>query len=262
MHKWDARDYQKNSGIQLKWGRELIDKLKFRGNEHVLDIGCGDGKITAEIAGIATSGSVTGIDISPEMISLACETFPAEDYANLRFMQMDACKLEFSGEFDVVFSNAVLHWVSDHQSVLKGISRSLKKPGRILLQMGGRGNVAGMMSVVTAIMQEAEWKSCFGGFISPYSFYSPEEYNIWLPEAGLKPLRVELISKDLTQQGREGLASWFRTTWHPFIHRVPEIEQQAFIDEAINTYLQAHPADADGTVHLSAVRLEVEAAKT
>ena len=261
MHKWDARDYQKNSSIQLKWGRELIDKLKLRGNESVLDIGCGDGKITAEIAAIVSDGSVTGIDNSPEMISLACETFPARDYANLRFMQMDACKLSFSGEFDVIFSNAVLHWVSDHRSVLQGISRSLKKPGRILLQMGGKGNVAGMGNIVRAMTQQPKWSGYFKGFLNPFSFNGTEEYNNWLAEAGLKPIRVELIGKDLSQQGREGLASWFRTTWHPFFHRVPGPEQQAFIDEAVDTYILAHPADADGTVHVAAVRLEVEAEK-
>jgi trans-aconitate methyltransferase len=261
MHKWDAQDYQKNSGIQLKWGRELIDKLKLQGNEHVLDIGCGDGKVTAEIAAIVTDGSVTGIDNSPEMISLACDTFPAGNYANLRFMQMDACKLGFAGEFDIVFSNAVLHWVRDHRSVLKGISRSLKKPGRILLQMGGRGNVEGMMSIVSAMTQKQEWAGYFKDFTNPFSFNSPEEYGNWLVEAGLKPVRVELIGKDLAQQGREGLASWFRTTWHPFFHRVPGPQQQEFIDEAIDTYILAHPADAGGTLHVAAVRLEVEAEK-
>jgi trans-aconitate 2-methyltransferase len=261
MHKWDAQDYQKNSGIQLKWGRELINKLKLQGNERVLDIGCGDGKVTAEIAAILPAGSVTGIDNSPEMISLACQTFPAADYSNLRFMQMDACKLSFSGELDIVFSNAVLHWVSDHRSVLKGISRGLKKPGRILLQMGGKGNVEGMMSVVSAMIRQPAWENYFQGFANPFSFNSPEEYGKWLAEAGLKPLRVELIGKDLAQQGKEGLTSWFRTTWHPFFHRVPAPGQQAFIDEAVDTYMLAHPADAGGMVHVAAVRLEVEAEK-
>jgi trans-aconitate 2-methyltransferase len=261
MYKWDARDYQKNSIIQLKWGRELIDKLKLRGNESVLDIGCGDGKVTAEIAAIVRDGKATGIDSSPEMISLACRTFPPCSYTNLNFIQMDMRELTFENGYDVVFSNAALHWVNDHPSILNGISRSLRKEGRILLQMGGRGNVADMMSVVAGITQDYRWKSYFAGFISPYSFYGLEEYGKWLPGAGLEPLRVELLRKDLTQQGKEGLASWFRTTWHPFIHRVPEIEQRSFIDEAIEAYLLAHPADADGMVHLAAVRLEVEARK-
>jgi len=261
MHKWDAQDYQKNSSIQLKWGRELINKLKLQGNEHVLDIGCGDGKVTAEIAAAVSAGSVTGIDNSPEMISLACKTFPTAQYANLRFMQMDACKLGFSSEYDIVFSNAVLHWVKDHRSVLKGISRSLKKPGRILLQMGGRGNVAGMMDIMNAMIRKPGWAAYFKGFSNPFSFNSPEEYSKWLVEAGLQPLRVELIGKDLAQPGKEGLTSWFRTTWHPFFHRVPGPQQQAFIDEAVDSYILSHPADADGMLHVAAVRLEVEAEK-
>jgi len=261
MHKWNAQDYQKNSGIQLKWGRELIDKLKLQGNEHVLDIGCGDGKITAEIAAIVSKGKATGTDNSSDMIAVACRTFPTCDYTNLDFLQMDMRELSFESAYDVVFSNAALHWVSDHRSVLSGISRCLKKGGRILLQMGGRGNVAGMLSVVTAMTQQPRWAGYFEDFTNPYSFYGPEEYRKWLPEAGLKPLRVDLLSKDLAQQGRDGLTAWFRTTWHPYFHRVPDDTQQAFIDEAVTTYISTHPADAGGMVHIAAVRLEVEAEK-
>lgn len=261
MYKWNAGDYQKNSSIQLKWGRELIKKLQLSGSEYVLDLGCGDGKITAEIAAVVKNGKATGIDSSPGMISLACQTFRAADYLNLRFVLMDMRELNFTDEYDVVFSNAALHWVSDHQSVLRGISRSLRKHGRMLLQMGGRGNVADMMSVVISITRQPRWYNYFKEFVPPYSFYGVEEYNEWLPEAGLKPQRVELLGKDLVQQGKDGLTAWFRTTWHPFIQLLPEIEQQEFINQAIDTFMAAHPPDASGTVHLAAVRLEVEAEK-
>ena len=259
MHKWDAQDYQQHSGVQLKWGRELIEKLKLKKDEHVLDIGCGDGKVTAEIASIVSQGRATGIDSSSDMITLACRTFPTSGYPNLDFRQMDMRELTFENAYDVAFSNAAMHWVSDHMAVLKGISRSLKKGGRILLQMGGKGNVADMLSVVTEMVHMPQWAGYFKGFTSPYSFYSPTEYHQWLPAAGLKPLRVELLDKDLAHHGREAITAWFRTTWHPYFHRVPEDMQQAFIDEAINTYISAHPAGADGIVHLKAVRLEVEA---
>ncbi len=261
MYKWDALDYQRSSGAQLKLGLELIAKLGLKGSEHVLDIGCGDGKVTAEIAACLPQGSVTGIDSSQEMIELACRTFAQNESPNLRFIHMDARALNFHEEFDIVFSNAVLHWVRDHRSILKGIYAALKTPGRILLQMGGRGNVADMINTVLGIIAQPEWSLYFKDFIAPYNFFGTEEYNLWLPEAGLKPLRIELIAKDMTQPGREGLAAWFRTTWHPFIHRVPEIMQQDFMDEAVDRYLRHYPADAANVVHIAAVRLEVEVVK-
>jgi trans-aconitate 2-methyltransferase len=261
MHKWDARDYQKNSEAQLKWGRELIAKLALKGQEDVLDIGCGDGKVTAEIARYVPQGNVVGIDNSQDMIDLAVNTFKSGIYPNLRFEQMDARNLSFDNQFDIVFSNAVLHWVSDHLSVLKGINRSLTRGGRILLQMGGRGNISGMLNVVNNLIHSKRWEKYFVGFVFPYSFYGPEEYKNWLSESGLKPVRVELIPKDMTHQGKEGVASWFRTTWHPFIHRIPSDIQQDFIEDAIGIYLEAHPIDAAGLAHIDAVRLEVEAIK-
>jgi len=261
MHRWDAHDYQKSSEAQFKLGRELIAKLDLQGNESVLDIGCGDGKVTAEIAARLPHGSVTGIDSSPEMIELACRTFPCDRFPNLRFMHKDARQLDFHQEFDVVFSNATLHWVKDHRQVLQGIYKGLKAPGKLLLQMGGRGNVADMTAVVLGITARAEWAPYFKGFTPPYSFFGTEEYSRWLPEAGLKPLRIELIPKDMAQVGREGLAGWFRTTWHPFIHRVPPAKRQHFIDDVVDVYLQQHPPDDSNIVHIAAVRLEVEAVK-
>lgn len=261
MHKWDAHDYQKSSEAQLKLGRELITKLDLKGGERVLDIGCGDGKVTAEIAACLPQGSVTGIDSSQEMIELACRTFAHNKFPNLSFIHMDARELNFCEEYDIAFSNAVLHWVSDHVSVLKGIYLALKTPGRLLLQMGGRGNVADMINVVLGIMARPEWSPYFKDFILPYSFYGTEEYSVWLSDAGLKPLRIELIARDMAQPGREGLEGWFRTTWHPFVYRVPEIMQQDFINEVVDGYLRQYPADAANVVHIAAVRLEVEAVK-
>ncbi|MBN1690269.1 MAG: methyltransferase domain-containing protein [Dehalococcoidia bacterium] len=261
MHKWDAHDYQKSSEAQLKLGRELISKLALNGSESVLDIGCGDGKVTAEIAARLPHGSVTGIDSSQEMIGLACRTFPRHEFPNLRFIHKDACQLDFHHEYEIAFSNAVLHWVRDHRSVLKGIYMGLKTQGRLLLQMGGRGNVADMTRVVLDITTRPDWSPYFKGFTPPYSFFGTEEYNQWLPEAGFRPLRIELIARDMAQHGKEGLTGWFRTTWHPFIHRVPRAMQQDFIDVVADEYLRRYPPDDSNIVHIAAVRLEVEAVK-
>ncbi len=261
MHNWDADDYRKHSEVQLKWGRELINKLTLKDDARVLDIGCGDGKVTAEIAASVPRGRVIGIDSSAEMIRVAAESFPRERCANLEFRLMDARELRFNEEFDIVFSNAVLHWIKDHRTVLGGIAACLKHHGRILLQMGGTGNVRDMLIVMTGLTVDAKWKQYFIDFESPYSFYSPEEYKVWLKEAKLRPFRVELIPKDMTQHGRDGLTAWVRTTWHPFLDRLPDALRQEFLDSAVDNYLLKHPLEADGLAHVAAVRLEVEAEK-
>jgi len=131
-YNWNAQDYAKNSQNQFQWAQELIPKLKLRGNETLLDIGCGDGKITAELARRLPEGRVVGVDSSKEMIQLARRNFPAEPHLNLSFQVMDARRLTFNGEFDIAFSNAALHWIVDQLNVLNSVKRSLKPHGRLL----------------------------------------------------------------------------------------------------------------------------------
>src|SRR5512147_1643215 len=117
-YQWDAADYARSSSGQQQWARELIGKLHLQGSESLLDIGCGDGKVTAEIASLLTDGAALGVDNSPEMVSLARSSYPRQSYPNLDFQLADAASLPFESSFDVIFSNATLHWVMDHQPVL------------------------------------------------------------------------------------------------------------------------------------------------
>jgi trans-aconitate 2-methyltransferase len=259
MYLWDAEDYRDSSSQQKKWGRELLIKLHLDGYERVLDIGCGDGKLTAEIAERLANGSAMGIDNSEEMIRLASEVYPPDIFPKLSWRVVDARELDFEGEFDVIFSNAALHWVIDHQPVLSGIRRSLKPGGRILLQMGGRGNASNVVGVLGDMFGREEWNRYFTDFTLPYGFYGPEEYKEWLQEAGLTPTRVELVPKDMVHEGRKGLAGWIRTTWLPFTQRIPEELCEQFIDELVDGYVRRYPPDEKGLVHVNAIRLEVEA---
>jgi trans-aconitate 2-methyltransferase len=260
-YQWNASDYEKNSGQQQLWARELIGKLNLSGNESLLDIGCGDGKVSAELAAGLPGGRVLGIDSSAEMVKLAQQRFPAPDFPNLSFRQVDARCMPFEGEFTTVFSNATLHWILDHRPVLLGIANSLRPGGRILLQMGGRGNAAGIVAALEKLSAAPQWAAYFKNFEFPYGFYSPVEYSDWLVEAGLQPTRVEQVPKDMAQNGAEGLAGWLRTTWMPYTHRVPQDKQEAFIAELVALYLEGTPLDGEGRAHVAMLRLEVEAFK-
>src|SRR5208337_2921803 len=133
-YNWNAQDYAKNSQNQFQWAKELIPKLKLKGNEAMLDIGCGDGKITVELARCLPEGWVVGVDSSEKMITLAQSFFPPKDYPNMSFQILDARNLTFRSQFDIAFSNAALHWIVDQKAVLDGIQRSLKPGGRLLFQ--------------------------------------------------------------------------------------------------------------------------------
>lgn len=260
-YHWDAQGYARHSSEQQRWGRELIVKLGLKGTERVLDIGCGDGKVTAEIAARLPLGSVLGIDNSPDMIALAQQTFPGEKHPNLAFRREDARSLSFQAEFDVVFSSAALHWVLDHRPVLEGIRQSLKPGGRILLQMGGKGNAAELLAVFERLMKAERWAAHFQGFSFPYGFFVPDQYNGWLRRAGLTPRRAVLIPKKMVHRTREEFAAWIRTTWLPYTERVPENERAEFIEEAATTFLRARRWDGKSEIALQMVRLEVEASK-
>ncbi len=260
-HSWDAEDYAKNSSNQYEWAKELIPKLKLTGNEALLDIGCGDGKVTALLASYLPHGNVVGIDSSEEMIALARQTFPHCHYANLSFLRMDARELTFREQFDVAFSSASLHWIIDHQTVLSCVKQSLDKQGRLLFQMAGKGNAQDIIAVLEEMISEETCKPYFRNFTFPYAFYGPEEYKKWLQEEGFKAERVELLLKDMVVQGKEGLEGWIRTTWLPFTERVPSSLRDSFIKEIAERYIAAYPLDENGAAHVKMVRLEVQATK-
>jgi trans-aconitate methyltransferase len=293
--KWNAADYAANSVVQQTWARELISKLKLRGDERILDVGCGDGKVTAEIARAVPKGEVMGVDASPQMIEFAKAAFPSSAIRNLEFRVMDARQINaanFSspsrsqkeerrsqlsksksltplrreeGEetmaFDIVFSNAALHWMDDHQAFLRGASSVLRSSGRLVVSCGGKGNAHDVFVALRPEMRLKRWREFFRKLEAPYFFYSPSDYEKWLPKFGFKTRKVRLAPKDATYAGREGFAAWLRTTWLPYTQRVPEELREEFIGAVVERYLAKHPVDATGLVHVRMVRLEIDATK-
>jgi trans-aconitate methyltransferase len=226
----------------------------------VLDLGCGEGKVTAEIAARLPSSSVLSLDLSRDMIAFARTHLPPERYPNLRLIEGDMLDLSFDGEFDAVFSNAALHWVTDHGRVFSGIARALRPGGRVFLQMGGKGNAAPVLALADTMLEEERWKDLFDGPLPRYAFYGPEEERRHLVAAGLAPVRVELIDKDMAFGSLDDLAGWIRTTWHLYLEPLPEGARPAFVAELANRYVERYPS-SDRRAHVPMVHLEVEAAK-
>jgi trans-aconitate 2-methyltransferase len=259
QQNWNAGDYAKHSSAQLAWAQELMGKLALKGTESVLDIGCGDGKISALLAHAVPEGTVLGIDLSADMIGHARAQYPPKDYPNLSFLQMDATNIHIPDkQFNLAFSTATLHWIKDHIAILLGVRAHLRPDGRILFQMGGRGNGAEVFDIAETVLHGPRWKRYFEDFTPPYHFYGPEHYEAWLPRCGFRPLRIELFPKDM-RHTLEGFSGWLRTTWFPLTDRLPEELRSGLLSEMADAFIKAHPLDSEGTVHVRMVRLEVEA---
>jgi hypothetical protein len=126
--------------------------------------------------------------------------------------------------------------------------------------MGGRGNAAPILELADEMLGEEPWRGFSSGPSSRYAFYGPEEERELLEAAGLTPLRVELIGKDMTFDLLEGLMGWVRTTWHLYLEPLPEDVRPTFIEGVANRYVERFPS-ADGRIHVPMVRLEVEGVK-
>ena len=258
---WNPEDYAKNSDAQLKWARELRKNLDLEKYESILDVGCGDGKITADFAVSLPLSRVVGVDSSPEMIAYASKKYSTSQYPNLTFSCVDARFLNFDRQFDLIFSNATLHWVDDRSRFFKSANSALRDGGRLIISCGGQGNAAEILQVFAELTISDAWKAYFENFYNPYFFSGIQDNQTWLEQSGFAIARLELVPKDMTHQGKEGLAGWIRTTWMPFTKYVPEDKRDDFIEGFVNLYLTRNPLDSQGLTHVSMVRLEVDAYK-
>jgi len=173
-HEFEGKKYEKASAHQKEWGTKLIAELDLQGTERILDLGCGDGALSAYIADLVPHGEVVGIDASRGMIEAA----RSKVRKNLRFLLMDINELNDVGQFDVVFSNATLHWVKDHRRLLRSVDRALLGGGRLRFNFAGEGNCSHFFSVIREAMSAEEFAVHFAGFDWPWYMPSVEEYSI------------------------------------------------------------------------------------
>ncbi len=258
---WNTAEYYQNSSNPFEMAKNLIPKLELTGKESVLDIGCCDGKVTHLLSTYLPQGRAVGVDSSEEMIALARKNFPHCHNPNLTFLKMDPRNLTFLQEFDVAFSNGALHWIIDHQTVLACVHDSLDKGGRLLFQMAGKGNAQDIISVIEELISEEDCKPYFKNFTFPYGFYTPEQYQVWLEEAGFTVKRVDLSPKEMKLPGKEGLVGWIKSVWVPFTERVPANLEDLFVNEIAERYIAAYPLDETGVVRIKMMLLEVQATK-
>ena len=263
MYTWNPRDYAKHSRGQESWARELLTLIDLQPDDTVLDIGCGDGRISASIAKSVPRGRVVGVDLSADMVAHATAQYCQPPLDNLRFEQADAAALTFESEFSVVFSNAALHWVQDQRAAVQGIKRALRPGGRFVAQFGGHGNVADVIAAFDHVANSPQWARCMlPADGSPYRFHTAETYENWLKEAGMEIQECRLVPKDMVHDNFSTFVGWLRTAWHPYTSGVPVELLDGFLEETARNYLAAHPPDEEDRVHVATVRLQVRARRS
>jgi trans-aconitate 2-methyltransferase len=185
-HEFDGKKYEKASAHQSEWGAKLITELDLQGTERVLDLGCGDGTLTARIADLLPNGETVGIDASEGMIDAA----RPRERKNLRFVLMDIDRMDFIDEFDVVFSNAALHWVKNHRRLLLNVFKALRVNGKLRFNFAGDGNCAHSFKVIREAMFHDSFKKYFSRFAWPWYMPTVSEYERLVEQTGLRHVRV------------------------------------------------------------------------
>jgi len=197
--EWNADLYRDAHAFVFNHGESLLSVLAPQSGERILDVGCGTGELAAKIA--EAGAIVTGIDASASMIEAAAAAFPSA-----RFRVMDAAALTFEAEFDAVFSNAALHWVKRAAEGAAGMARALKPGGRLVLEMGGYGNVAALEHAFATALREVAGVE----FESPWFFPSVGAYAALLEDAGLEVRGATLYDRPTRLEGDEGVRNWYR----------------------------------------------------
>lgn len=212
---WDPDRYARNARFVADLGAPLLDLLAPQTGERILDLGCGDGALTAKL--VDAGVNVVGVDASAEQIEAA-------KALGLDARVVDGHDLPFDGEFDGILSNAALHWMTRPDEVIAGMWRALKPGGRIAAEMGGAGNVG---AVVRALSEGLADRGEDPKEANPWFFPSPEDYRTRLEKAGFEVSYIELIPRPTPLPG--DISDWLETFGESFLKRVPVDERPAFV---------------------------------
>jgi trans-aconitate methyltransferase len=244
MQRWDPATYARNARFVADLAGEVVALLGPRPGERILDVGCGDGVLTARLA--VTGATVVGVDASVELLAAARER-------GLDVRQGDAQALAFEGEFDAVFSNAALHWMLQPDAVLAGVARALRPGGRFVAEFGGHGNVAAPRVALSAVLAR---RGLDADALTPWYLPTSEEYRARLESAGFVVERIALQPRATPLPGE--MADWLETFAQPFLAALAPGDRERAIAETV-ALLRPALCDSAGRWTADYVRLRVRA---
>ncbi len=240
---WQPEDYAANARFVSDLAGVVFEWLAPKAGEHILDLGCGDGALTEKLQEVGAR--VVGVDASEKFIEAA-----KGRGIDARLMNGEA--LQFDEEFDAVFSNAALHWMTNPGAVIDGVGRALKPGGRFVAEFGGFGNVA---AIATALRAVALRRGGDDSLTAPWVFPSPEEYSELLSARGFEVDRIGLFPRPTPL--KTGMGPWLKTFRTPFFEQFGE-EADAVVQDVVDL-LKPALCDAHGNWMADYVRLRVEA---
>jgi SAM-dependent methyltransferase len=215
--RWDPDAYASTAGFVPALGAPLLDLLAPVPGELLLDLGCGDGVLTSEIA--RRGARVVGLDSSPEML----------DKARARGLDVrlaEGSRFELPERFDAVFSNAAMHWMPDHDGVVASVARHLKIGGRFVGEFGGHGNVA---AIVTALVAALDRRGVNAHDRHPWTFPTVVAWRGLLERHGFTVREIALVPRPTPLPS--GMRAWLTTFANPFLEGVADGERDALLDE-------------------------------
>lgn len=255
--EFNGEKYKKASKHQKEWGNHLISELHLRGNERILDLGCGDGVLTERLSQLVPEGSVLGIDASVGMIETAKQLVGP----NLEFLPMDINTMDFSNEFDVVFSNAALHWVKDHKTLLNNTFAALRNNGIVMWNFAGYGTCSSFCDVVRTTMTKKQYRDYFAAFEWPWFMPSQSEYQTLMEPIGFSSVEVTEENRDRFFSTADEMIGWIdQPSIVPFLSCLPEKEKEPFRNDVVEQMLN-QTLRPDGTYFETFRRIHVKAKK-
>ena len=218
--KWDSSLYDQKHSYVFKYGEDLLNLLRPKRGEKILDLGCGTGYLTNLVA--ESVADVTGIDSSEEMIKLAKQNYP-----KIKFELKDAADFHFTEKFDAVFSNAVLHWVLQKEDAVARVYDNLIKGGRFILEMGGKDNVKRVIGVLRKTLAENGYKR--NSEMIMWYFPSVGEYSSLLEKYGFRVAYAAHFDRDTFLNEKDTIEDWLEMFAKNFFDGINPVEKNKLI---------------------------------
>ncbi|HYL62243.1 MAG TPA: methyltransferase domain-containing protein [Candidatus Methylomirabilis sp.] len=243
---WNPERYAANARFVADLGAPVVELLAARPGERILDLGCGDGALTAKL--VRMGCDVVGVDASAAQIAAAQKL-------SLDARVMDGENLNFKEEFDAVFSNAALHWMRDPEAVIRGVRQALRPNGRFVAEFGGHGCVA---KIKKALVTALNRRGLDGEAAVPWYFPTVEEYSALLEKAGFTIGYIALLPRPTPLPG--DVTGWLETFAESFTACLPPDERPAYVAE-VRKALRPELRNAEGVWIADYVRLRFAATK-
>jgi trans-aconitate 2-methyltransferase len=232
---WDASGYHRVAQPHAAWGASVLDRLRLRGDEVVLDAGCGSGTVTAQVLGRLPRGRVVAADLSPAMLAEARTTLarfePRVSFVRTDLLDVDRA-LEQQPPVDVIFSTATFHWIEGHERLFAALHRVVKAGGRLVSQFGGGANLAGFMHAADAVAACAPYAEHLQGRALWRFFYSPEQTHDRLLAAGFADVEAWLEASPQSFADAPSLGEFARAVvLRNHVNALPAALQGAFVSQ-------------------------------